>query len=371
MALPIYQKGGIEMSFFFYLRSSIIKASSGKSAVASAAYLSATSLYCERLGQHFQYRNKEEVVFSEVLLPKYAPPEYASREALWNAVEAKENKSNSRYARQFIIALPKHWSDDECIERTREFLKYLTDNGMVVDWAYHKKDTNPHIHVQCTVRGFNQNGTWAQMEKKIYVLDEDGNRVPEIDPITGEQKIRMKKKNGKEYPEKIWKRTTVQSNNWNSKAFFQDVKKHWANTCNKYLPIEEQIDYRSYKERGINRVPLIHESPGSRAALEHGVVHDDVRENMERRAINQQLAKLEEFIKQAKRFLEELKKRLREWREQNEKRRSVRTTSIIRRNRTIDNRISGFTSGSNGRNDEFEERWQQLENRSRKVRRRH
>ena len=358
------------MSFFFYLRSSIIKAIAGKSAVASAAYLSATSLYCERLGQHFQYRNKEEVAFSEVLLPKYAPPEYASREALWNAVEAKENKSNSRYARQFIIALPKQWSDDECIERTREFLKYLTDSGMAVDWAYHKKDTNPHIHVQCTVRGFNPNGTWAQMEKKVYVLDEDGNRVPEIDQITGEQKIRMKKKNGKEYPEKIWKRTTVQSNNWNSKAFFQDVKKHWAETCNRYLPMEEQIDYRSYKEQGINRVPLIHESAASRQALKRGVINDDVRENMERRAINRQLAQLEQFIVQARQMLEELKRKLREWKEQNEQRRSIRTTHAASGDGAITERISRTPERNAGRDEVFEERRKELENKTKNMYRR-
>lgn len=361
---------------FFYMRTSIIRASSGKSAVASAAYISAQALYNERLGQRYQYRNKEEVVFSEVLLPEYAPPEFKDREKLWNAVEAKENKCNSRYARQFIVALPNEWSDEESIERTRAFIQTaLVDKGMCADWALHRKTTkeyeNLHIHIQCTVRGFNKDGSWAQMEKKEYALDKDGNRVPEIDPQTGEQKIRMKTKKGKQYPEKIWKRVTVQTNDWNSKAFLKEVKRQWAETCNKYLPMEEQMDFRSYREQGINRVPLIHEALGSRAAYERGVVFDDVRENSERRKINQQLASLEKFIKEARRILEELKNKLKQWRDINGKTRSIRTNRSTSRNGATDSGVSRSATGSDGRDDEFIERWAQLENRSKKIRRRH
>ena len=37
-----------------------------------------------------------------------------------------------------------------------------------------------------TMRGIKPDGTWAQKEKKIYALDEDGNRIPLIDSATGE-----------------------------------------------------------------------------------------------------------------------------------------------------------------------------------------
>lgn len=369
--LPDLQNKGGERMAFFYMRTSIIKASTGKSAVASAAYMSAQALYNERLGQTFQYRNKEEVVFSEVLLPEYAPPEFKDREKLWNAVEAKENKCNSRYARQFIIALPKEWERDECIERTREFIaKSLTANGMCADWAFHNKENNPHVHIQCTVRGFNKDGSWAQMEKKVYAVDQDGNKIPEIDPATGEQKLRVRTRNGKTSTERLYKRVTVQTNDWNSKAFLREVKKAWAETCNKYLK-EEQLDYRSYKERGLNRVPLIHESYGSRRAYkERDEIFDDVRENMERRAINQKLEQLEQFIKEARRILDELRQTLKRWRETNAKTRSLRTNQSAGRDGAADNRISGTASGCDARDDEFTERWRELENRSRSVRRR-
>ena len=172
----------------FYMRTSIVRASSGKSAVASAAYQSAQSLYDEKLNCTFSYSRKEEVIHSEIMLPDNAPKSFHDRQTLWNSVEAKESKSNSRYARQFVIATPREWGEAETIERAREFIQTaLVDKGMCVDWAFHRKDDNPHIHIMATVRGFNPDGSWAVMERKTYALDENGERIPEIDPETGEQ----------------------------------------------------------------------------------------------------------------------------------------------------------------------------------------
>lgn len=334
----------------FYLRTSIIKASNGKSAIASAAYQSATSLYNERLGQTFQYRNKEEVIFSEVLLPDHAPVEYKDREKLWNAVEKSHNKINSRYARQFVIGLPVEWSKEECIEHSREFIQsVLVDAGMCVDWSFHGKQGNPHLHLMCTCREVKSDGTFASMEKKVYVLDENGERVPEIDSKTGEQKIRIRRKNGKEYVEKLWKRTTVQTNQWNSRRFLKEVKQAWADTCNKYLASDQQIDHRSYTERKINRVPLVHEGPEARVALARGIEMDVIKENQERRRLNERLAKLEQFITEARKILQELKCRLEKWRRQNDKKRSNRTVEFGRGDGVVAEGLSGTLAGNHDR----------------------
>ena len=65
---------------FLFMQAKIVKASSGRSAVAAAAYQAAQKLKDDSLGMTFQYRNKEEVVFSEILLPPHAPAAYADRE---------------------------------------------------------------------------------------------------------------------------------------------------------------------------------------------------------------------------------------------------------------------------------------------------
>ena len=325
----------------FYLRTSIVRSSSGKSAVASAAYQSATSLHDERLGKTFSYKNKEEVIHTEILLPENAPAEYKDRATLWNAVEQHENKSNSRYARQFIVAVPREWTKDEAIERSRDFIqKAFVDKGMAADWAFHMKGDNPHLHIMCTVRGFTKDGGWATMEKKAYALDPDGQRIPEIDPKTGEQKVRRRTRNGVVSEEKIWKRITVQANNWNKRSFLNETKKLWAAHCNQYLTEENKIDGRSYEEQNILKLPQVHEGPEARAATEQGIIYDSVKENRERNRINQILQQAKSFICNAQNFIEVMKKRLQQWRLRHDTERSSRASSTDTGNAGFDSFIS-------------------------------
>jgi hypothetical protein len=340
------QRGGEIMAFLF-MRAKIVKASSGRSAVAAAAYQSAQKLRDESLGMTFQYRHKEEVIFSEILLPSNAPAAYADRETLWNAVQEKENRANSQVARAFIIAMPKEWTQEESVSRAREFIqKNLVDAGMVADWAFHMKDGNPHLHCLCTIRGFKEDGTWDAREKKVYALDENGQRIPEIDPKTGEQKIRTRNRNGSIVTEKIWKRKTVQSNPWNSRQFLHELKRSWVSYCNSYLQGESQIDNRSTHEQESNRVPLLHEGPEARAALERGIVFDVIKENQERRRINAALAKIEQLIRDARKLLDELREKFIKWRESHGQRRSVTAHELIERNGGIAARVPGANGGN-------------------------
>lgn len=66
----------------------IIKRSKGMGAVKSAAYQSAENIYSEYDHKKYYNRSKEKELFhKEILLPAHAPPEYADRSTLWNAVE--------------------------------------------------------------------------------------------------------------------------------------------------------------------------------------------------------------------------------------------------------------------------------------------
>lgn len=337
------------MAYLFF-NAKIIKASSGKSAVAAAAYQSASKLYDEKLGVTYQYRRKEEVVFSEILLPANAPAAYGERSVLWNAVEAKENQKNSQYARQFIIAMPKEWSQEQSISCAREFLqKHLVDAGMVVDWAFHMKEGNPHIHILCTTRAFKEDGTWAQKAKKVFVLDEHGERIPEIDPKTGEQKIRVRTRNGVTTTEKVWKRTAVRINDWNTRQFLHNLKKSWVAYCNEWLEGESQIDHRSFREGDTNIIPQLHEGPETRAALERGIVFDVIKENQERRQLNQTIARLEQLIRNARKLLDELRIKLLKWREVHDQKRSLRANSPASGNgAAIIGLPTAFTRNHNG-----------------------
>lgn len=260
----------------------IIGRSDGKSAVASSAYRSGEKLMDDRTGLIHDFTKKSGVVFTEVSLPAHAPPEYADRNVLWNAVEKVEKKSIAQLAREIEVALPKELSRECQIEIVR---RYVQENfvsvGMYADWALHDKgDGNPHAHIMLTMRGIKPDGSWAQKEKKIYALDEEGNRIPLIDPATGEQKLGKRN-------EKLWKRITVEPNDWNDHSKAEIWRKSWADICNEYLSLEQQIDHRSYKRQELDLEPTIHEGYRARKMEKAGFVSNRCEYNRIVRKLNE------------------------------------------------------------------------------------
>ncbi len=70
----------------------VIGRSGGRSAVASAAYRAAQRLHDDALDQDHDYRAKDGVVHSEIMLPGGAPDRWLDRGTLWNEVEAGEKR---------------------------------------------------------------------------------------------------------------------------------------------------------------------------------------------------------------------------------------------------------------------------------------
>ena len=80
------------------------------------------------------------------LLPSHAPPEYADRQTLWNAVEKAERGKNAQLAYSFDIALQNEFSLEENIAPARQFLlENFVSRGMVVDFAVHQPDREDGI----------------------------------------------------------------------------------------------------------------------------------------------------------------------------------------------------------------------------------
>ncbi|WP_252249947.1 MobA/MobL family protein, partial [Fusicatenibacter saccharivorans] len=67
-------------------------------------------LYSEYYGEYSDYTRKGGVICSDILLPSHAPPEYADRQTLWNAVEKAERGKNAQLAYSFDIALQNEFS---------------------------------------------------------------------------------------------------------------------------------------------------------------------------------------------------------------------------------------------------------------------
>ena len=82
----------------FHLSVTQTKRSAGQSAIASAAYRAGERLYSKYYGEYSDYTRKGGVICSDILLPSHAPPEYADRQTLWNAVEKAERGKNAQLA---------------------------------------------------------------------------------------------------------------------------------------------------------------------------------------------------------------------------------------------------------------------------------
>lgn len=279
----------------------IISRSKGSSAISSSAYRSGTKLIDEEVDKVCDYSRKTGIVFSEVLLCENAPKEYQDRQVLWNRVHQVESAKTSQLAREVEVALPREFNTSQQIQVVREYIKEnFTSVGMCADWSLHdKNDGNPHAHIMLTTRPILANGKWGQKEKKTFALDEHGERIPIIDKTTGKQKV---DKNNR----KQWKRVYVQANSWNSRDNAEKWRKSWADICNKYLQKDNQIDHRSYKRRGIDLKPTIHEGYVARKIERQGQISDRCQINREISLQNSELLATSKELKQVNKSLEEL-----------------------------------------------------------------
>lgn len=298
----------------FHLSVKTISRGKGQSAVASAAYRSGTKLHDERYDETQNYTNKRFIEHSEIQLPKQAPEAYKDRATLWNAVEKAEKAKNARLAREIELALPKEISLDQQIKLVHDYVQVnFVDQGMVADWSIHnpqpdkdnpEKPANPHVHIMLTVRSIKKNGIWAPKKRSRYKLDENGQKIPIIDPKTGKQKLGAR--NAKQ-----WEREYVSYNDWNDQDNVEKWRKNWAEACNVLLKPDQQIDHRSYKRQGREQIPTRHEGHYAQA-LERKRPGSSwkVAQNQEIREQNRLIALLLQQWRKIEKAISELKQKI-------------------------------------------------------------
>jgi hypothetical protein len=104
----------------YHFSAKMISRANGSSALAAAAYRSASRLHDQRLDRAHDFSNKAGVVHSEVMLPDGAPQAWQDREKLWNAVEAAELRKDAQLAREIEFAIPRELDQTEGIRLARE-----------------------------------------------------------------------------------------------------------------------------------------------------------------------------------------------------------------------------------------------------------
>lgn len=345
----------------YHLHCKVFSRSKGQTAIAAAAYRSGTKLEDHELGTVSDYTKKKGIAFSEIALPSNAPKEYADREVLWNAVQEVEKSKDAQLCREFEIALPKELSLDEQIDLVRTFAKSLVSEGMIADYSIHdKNDGNLHVHILTTMRRIDDNGKWMAKQRKVYSLDESGNRIPVTDPKTGKQKVESSGR-------KVWKREPLLTNDWNKKEKLVEWRKRWSDICNEAIDkknalIEEEnlavnlyaqqeaishIDHRSYAEQGVNKTPTIHEGWQARKMERLGMTSERLEQNRRINQMNSVWSQLNRVSKKYRKYNENHYKKYQEEVKNHERR--------IRNFRSSSGRSSGVTghSGTNHQNNVY------------------
>lgn len=229
----------------FHFNCKVHGRSSGTNAVKLAAYRSGSRLRSDRTGRIYNYSKKKEVSYTAIFAPKDAQPWVFDRELLWNKVDRQEQRSDSQLAREVEIALPLALEQSIQISLITEWInETFVSLGMVADACIHNKKFNPHCHLLLSLR--------------------------ELEPDGFGQKCRS----------------------WNDPRLVESWRESWASKVNKYLEqagLDIRIDHRSFRRRGINKIPTKHFGPAFGLNTEKRRLIIDL--NTEINAINQQTEK--------------------------------------------------------------------------------
>lgn len=272
----------------FSMNISNVSRAKGSSSCATLSYITAEKVRDDRLGQSFNFGRRERVLEVGTILPDGAPEDYRNPAVLFNAIEAYDAAVNARPAKKIMAALPIEFDQETRVEVVETFIhENLTALGYACTYAIHldKDGRNPHVHFLIINRPLDRNGKWSVKSRKEYALDENGDRIPQIDPATGEQKLGKRN-------EKLWKRTSVLANPLDQKETLVKLREQWAVICNEHLSEENQIDHRSYVERQIDIIPTVHEGYAAREMEMRGEDSDRCSINRDIADANKELNKI-------------------------------------------------------------------------------
>jgi len=208
----------------YHFSAKVISRSTGRSAVAAAAYRSASRLFDERTEQPFDYSRKSGVLHSEILLPDGAPDRWSDRQTLWNEVEWGEKRKDAQLAREIEFALPREMRPDDAVDLARAFVeREFVRRGMVADLNVHCDIGDdglprPHAHVMLALREVDADGFGAK------------------------------------------------ARDWNSTALLEHWREAWAEHVNARLAELDhdiRIDHRSLKDQGIDLEPQFKIGPAA------------------------------------------------------------------------------------------------------------
>lgn len=246
----------------------VISRSQVRTAVGAAAYITGTRLYDRELEaspnyEPSDYTRKGGIEQWFISAPEQAPEWAFDIDALTNEAQAQDTRKNSRTARTGRFSLPSRVDATGREQITHDVADFLAERyGVAVIASVHAPDRhgddrNWHAHLWFTTREIDENGFGA----KTRVLD---------DKKTGPLEIIR-------------------------------IREAVADIINDYLEeagIDERVDHRSYKDRDIDRMPMIHLGEAASALERQGIRTERGDRNRAIRESNQRREQMASALEQ-------------------------------------------------------------------------
>lgn len=263
---PKIETGAVRIAIY-HASTKPLSRSTGRSAVAAAAYRAGEVLVDERTGLVHDYSRRSGVARTDIVLPDGGSVE---RNALWNAAERAENRKDARTAREWVLALPDELDAEQRAELARDFAGQLASRyGVAVDVAIHLPDRdgdqrNHHAHVLTTTRQASRgvDGALLMGEKATIELSDKKRRELGLSAAADEVTV---------------------------------LRKLWEDTANGALARaghDARIDSRSLVKQGIDRLPTTHLGPVATTMEREGCASDRGDLNRAADAKSAELARL-------------------------------------------------------------------------------
>jgi len=139
------------------------------------------------------------------------------------------------------------------------------------------------------MRAMDEHGKWLPKSRKVYDLDENGERI--------------------KLPSGRWKSHKEDTVDWNDQKYCEIWRHEWEVIQNRYLEANdrpERVDLRSYARQGFDIVPTVHEGAAVRQMEKRGIQTNIGNLNREIRAANRLMKSIRQLIHNLKGWIAEL-----------------------------------------------------------------
>lgn len=271
----------------------------GKCAAGELSYITRSKLVDITTGLACSSREKKDLVWASVFLAEGANEDWRDLQLFADAMELASSRKDARICKSFILPLPNELSRESQIAISEEYGEHLAKQGLCAATGLHEpvadeskgEKKNDHLHIVTSQKPC-KDGKFVAGTTTCYRCKQDGKEVwllpiqfnaakeskhpaekiyryyPKDEKPTKENSVYLTpseyKANYAETHVRYGKKPVskkVDLTEWETSEWLVAERKFAADLVNKYLELEKfehRVSEKSYKDRGIEKVPKKH-----------------------------------------------------------------------------------------------------------------